>query len=200
MDAKSVAAETVTIEEIETEITRIIEAEMVETTVTGSVRSAITRTSLSEPNAIAVASQKVEAAEITEEAEMTAETEAGMIAEVAMTEEAEMIEGVEMIEVLAKAPIHIMTGLVANVKTPTSRLELNATVVALPREEVEVLASNGQATNVELVIEEMHHSLGQGIGNAHNVENPISPGGMIALAVGAQRELAVLSKEGIIAN
>ena len=192
MDAKSVAAETVTIEEIETEITRIIEAEMVETTVTGSVRSAITRTSLSEPNAIAVASQKVEAAEITEEVEMTAE--------VAMTEEAEMIEGVEMIEVLAKAPIHIMTGLVANVKTPTSRLELNATVVALPREEVEVLASNGQATNVELVIEEMYHSLGQGIGNAHNVENPISLGGMIALAVGAQRELAVLSKEGIIAN
>lgn len=186
MDAKSVAAETVTIEEIETEITRIIEAEMVETTVTGSVRSAITRTSLSEPNAIAVASQKVEAAEITEEVEM--------IAEVAMTEEAEMIE------ILAKAPIHIMTGLVANVKTPTSRLELNATVVALPREEVEVLASNGQATNVELVIEEMHHSLGQGIGNAHNVENPISLGGMIALAVGAQRELAVLSKEGIIAN
>lgn len=194
MDAKSVAAETVTIEEIETEITRIIEAEMVETTVTGSVRSAITRTSLSEPNAIAVASQKVEAAEITEEVEMIAEAEAGMIAEVAMTEEAEMIE------ILAKAPIHIMTGLVANVKTPTSRLELNATVVALPREEVEVLASNGQATNVELVIEEMHHSLGQGIGNAHNVGNPISPGGMIALAVGAQRELAVLSKEGIIAN
>ena len=194
MDAKSVAAETVTIEEIETEITRIIEAEMVETTVTGSVRSAITRTSLSEPNAIAVASQKVEAAEITEEVEMIAEAEAGMIAEVAMTEEAVMIE------ILAKAPIHIMTGLVANVKTPTSRLELNATVVALPREEVEVLASNGQATNVELVIEEMHHSLGQGIGNAHNVENPISLGGMIALAVGAQRELAVLSKEGIIAN
>lgn len=194
MDAKSVAAETVTIEEIETEITRIIEAEMVETTVTGSVRSAITRTSLSEPNAIAVASQKVEAAEITEEVEMTAEAETGVIVEVAMTEEAEMIE------ILAKAPIHIMTGLVANVKTPTSRLELNATVVALPREEVEVLASNGQATNVELVIEEMHHSLGQGIGNAHNVENPISLGGMIALAVGAQRELAVLSKEGIIAN
>ena len=194
MDAKSVAAETVTIEEIETEITRIIEAEMVETTVTGSVRSAITRTSLSEPNAIAVASQKVEAAEITEEVEMTAEAETGVIVEVAMTEEAEMIE------ILAKAPIHIMTGLVANVKTPTSRLELNATVVALPREEVEVLASNGQATNVEPVIEEMHHSLGQGIGNAHNVENPISLGGMIALAVGAQRELAVLSKEGIIAN
>ncbi len=194
MDAKSVAAETVTIEEIETEITRIIEAEMVETTVTGSVRSAITRTSLSEPNAIAVASQKVEAAEITEEVEMIAEAETGVIVEVAMTEEAEMIE------ILAKAPIHIMTGLVANVKTPTSRLELNATVVALPREEVEVLASNGQATNVELVIEEMHHSLGQGIGNAHNVENPISLGGMIALAVGAQRELAVLSKEGIIAN
>lgn len=194
MDAKSVAAETVTIEEIETEITRIIEAEMVETTVTGSVRSAITRTSLSEPNAIAVASQKVEAAEITEEVEMIAEAETGVIVEVAMTEEAEMIE------ILAKAPIHIMTGLVANVKTPTSRLELNATVVALPREEVEVLASNGQATNVEPVIEEMHHSLGQGIGNAHNVENPISLGGMIALAVGAQRELAVLSKEGIIAN
>ena len=51
-------AEAETKEEIAIEVARIVEAGTAVTIVTGSVRSAITRTSLSEPNAIAVASLK----------------------------------------------------------------------------------------------------------------------------------------------
>ena len=173
----------------EIEIAQIIEAGTVETTVTGNVRSAITRTSHSEPNAIAVASLKEEAAGTTEEVE----TE--------MTEEVvEAIAETEMIEAPTEEPTQITTGLVANVKTQTSHSELNATAVAHLKEEAEALASNGRAMSAELVIEEMHHNLERGIGNALSVENPISLSVMIALAVGAQKGLVAPSKEGIIAN
>ena len=179
---KSVAAEAETKEEIGTEITRTIEAGTVEITVTGNAQSAITRTSLSEPNAIAVVSQKVEAAETIEEAvvEVTAET--------------------ETIEIPAKVHTQITTGHVASVKTQTSHSELNATAVAPLKEGEEALASNGKAMNVEQVIEEMHHSLELEIGSVLSVENLISPNAMIALAVDVPRELADQSKEVIIAN
>ena len=187
---EGVTVEAETKEETEIEITQIIEAGTVETTVTGSVRSVITRTSHSEPNAIAVASLKVEAAGTTEEVEteMTVETVAEMTAEAetsgAPTEE----------------PTQITTGFVANVKTQTSHSELNATAVAHLKEEVEALASNGRAMSAGLVIEKMHHSLEREIGTAHSAENPISLSEMIALAVDAPRESVALSREGIIAN
>ena len=93
-------------EGIEIEIAQIIEAGTVETTVTGNVRSAITRTSHSEPNAIAVASLKVEAAGTMEgvETEMTVEAVAEATAET------------EMSEAPTEELIQITTGLVANVK------------------------------------------------------------------------------------
>ena len=187
---EGVTVEAETKEETEIEIAQIIEAGTVETTVTGSVRSVITRTSHSEPNAIAVASLKVEAAGTTEEVEteMTVETVAEMTAEAetsgAPTEE----------------PTQITTGFVANVKTQTSHSELNATAVAHLKEEVEALASNGRAMIAGLVIEEMHHNPERGIGTALSVENPISQSGMIALAVDALRGSVALNREVIIAN
>ena len=182
--------EAVTKEETEIEIAQIIEAETVETTVTGSVRSAITRTSHSEPNAIAVASLKEEAAGTIEEVE-TEMTEEVVVEVTAETERREAPT-----EVLTQ----ITTGLVANVKTQTSHSELNATAVELLKEGEEALASNGKAMNVEQVIEEMHHSLELEIGSVLSVENLISPNAMIALAVDVPRELAGQSKEVIIAN
>lgn len=179
--------EAVTKEETEIEIAQIIEAETVETTVTGSVRSAITRTSHSEPNAIAVASLKEEAAGTIEEVE----TEEVVVEVTAETETSEAPT-----EVLTQ----ITTGLVANVKTQTSHSELNATAVELLKEGVEAQASNGQAMNAEPVTEEMHHNLEQGIGNALNVENPISLNVMIALDVDALRGSVALSREDIIAS
>ena len=64
-------------EETEIEIAQIIEVETVETIVTGNVRSAITRTSHSEPNAIAVENLKEEVAGTIEEAETEMTVEAG---------------------------------------------------------------------------------------------------------------------------
>ena len=187
---EEMTVEVETKEGTEIEIAQIIEAGTVETTVTGNVRSAITRTSHSEPNAIAVASLKEEAAGTTEEVEAE------------MTEEAvvEVTAETETIEDPTEEPTQITTGLVANVKTQTSHSELNATAVAHLKEEAEALASNGRAMSAELVIEEMHHNLERGIGNALSVENPISLSVMIALAVGAQKGLVAPSKEGIIAN
>ena len=187
---EGMTVEAETKEGTEIEIAQIIEAGAVETTVTGNVRSAITRTSHSEPNAIAVANLKGNAAETTEEVE----TE--------MTEEVvvEVTAETETSEALTEEPTQITTGLVANVKTQTSHLGLNATAVAHLKEEVEAQASNGRAMSAELVIEEMHHNLEREIGNALSVENPISLNEMIALAVDALREWVVLSKEGIIAN
>ena len=187
---EGVTVEAETKEETEIEIAQIIEAGTVETTVTGSVRSAIRRTSHSEPYAIAVASLKGEAAGTTEEVgtEMTVETVAEMTAEAetsgAPTEE----------------PTQITTGFVANVKTQTSHSELNATAVAHLKEEVEALASNGRAMSAGLVIEKIHNSLEREIGTAPSVENPISLSEMIALAVDAPRDSVALSREGIIAN
>ena len=187
---EGVTVEAETKEETEIEIAQIIEAGRVETTVTGNVQSAITRTSHSEPNAIAVASLKGEAAGTTEEVEteMIVETVAEMTAEAetsgAPTEE----------------PTQITTGFVANVKTQTSHSELNATAVAHLKEEVEALASNGRAMSAGLVIEKIHHSLEREIGTAPSVENPISLSEMIALAVDAPRESVALSREVIIAN
>ena len=165
--------EAVTREETATEITRIIEVETAETIVIGSVLNAITRTSLSELNVIAVASQKVEAEGIEED-----ET-----------------KGVQTREL-----IQTTTGPVANVKTQISHSERNVIAVAHPKEEAEVRASNGKEMTAEPVIEEIHHNLDQEIGNVPSAGNPISPNGMIALDVDAQRELAVLRKGGIIAN
>ena len=179
--------EAVTKEETEIEIAQIIEAETVETTVTGSVRSAITRTSHSEPNAIAAASLKEEAAGTIEEVE----TEEVVVEVTAETETSDAPT-----EVLTQ----ITTGLVANVETQTSHSELNATAVELLKEGVEAQASNGQAMNAEPVTEEMHHNLEQGIGNVLSVENPILPSGMIASDVDVQRELVALSKEDIIVS
>lgn len=68
------------------------------------------------------------------------------------------------------------------------------------KEEAEALASNGQAMNAGLVIEEMHHNLEREIGNALSVENPILPSGMNALDVDVLRELVDPNKEGITAN
>ena len=68
------------------------------------------------------------------------------------------------------------------------------------KEEAEALASNGQAMNAGLVIEEMHHNLERGIGNVLSVENPILPSGMSALGVDVLRELVDPNKEGITAN
>ena len=174
----------------EIEIAQIIEAGTVEATVTGNVRSAITITSHSEPNATAVASLKGEAAGTTEEVEteMTEEVEVEMTAET------------ETSEAQTEAPTQITTGLVANVKTQTSHSEPNATAVAHLKEEAEALASNGRAMSAGLVIEEMHHNLERGIGIVLSVENLISQSGMIALAVDALRESVALSREGIIAN
>ena len=187
---EGMTAEAVTKEETEIEIAQIIEAGTVETTVTGNVRSAITRTSHSEPNAIAVANLKEEAAETTEEVE----TE--------MTEEVvvEVTAETETSEALTEAPTQITTGLVANVKTQTSHSELNATAVEHLKEEAEALASNGRAMIAGLVIEEMHHNLERGIGTALSVENPISQSGMIALAVDALSGSVALNREVIIAN
>ena len=175
---KSVVAGAETKEEIAIEVARIVEAGTVVTIVTGSVRSAITRTSLSEPNAIAVASLKGEAAGTIEEVETEMTVEA--VAEV--TAETEMSEG------QTEALTRITTGLVANVKTQTSRSELNATAVELLKEEVEAQASSGQAMNEEQVTEERNHNREQGIGNALSVENPILPNGMNALVVDVLRE------------
>tara|TARA_B100000401_G_C52725136_1_gene680657 strand:- start:336 stop:950 length:615 start_codon:yes stop_codon:yes gene_type:complete len=186
--------EIATIEEAVTEITRIIEVEMEETTVTGSVPSVTTKTSHSEQNAIAVASLKVEAVGTIEEAE----TET--TAEVEMTVGVVMIVEDEMTEILAEAPTLIMIGLVANVKTQTSRLEPNVIAVVPLRDEEEVRVSNGKVTNAEPVTEEIHHNLGLAIGNVHNVENPISQSAMIASDVDVQRELVAPSKEDIIVS
>ena len=192
MTAEAVmTVEAETKEETEIEITQIIVAGAVETTVTGNVQSAITRTSHSEPNVIAVASLKGEAAGTTEEVE----TE--------MTEEVvvEVTAETETSEALTEAPTQITTGLVANVKTQTSHSELNAIAVEhLKEEAVVALASNGRAMIAGLVIEEMHHNLERGIGTALSVENPISQSGMIALAVDAQRGSVALNSEVIIAN
>ena len=186
--------EIATIEEAVTEITRIIEVEMVETTVTGSVPSVTTKTSHSEQNAIAVASLKAEAVGTIEEVE----TET--TAEVEMTVEVVMIVEDEMTEILAEAPTLIMIGLVANVKTQTSRLEPNVIAVVPLRDEEEVRVSNGKVTNAEPVTEEIHHNLGLAIGNVLNVENPISQNAMIASDVDVQRELVAPSKEDIIVS
>ena len=183
-------ARVVTKEEIAIEIIRIIEAGTVETTVTGSVRSAITRTSLSEPNVIAVASLKVEAAGTTEEAE----------AEMTVEDVVETTAETEMSEDPTEALTQTTTGPVVNAKTRTSHSELNAIAVAHLKEEAGALASNGQAMNAEPAIEEMHHNLEREIGNALSVENPISLNGMIALAVGAPRESVALSREVIIVS
>ena len=180
--------EIATIEEAVTEITRIIEVEMVETTVTGSVPSVTTKTSHSEQNAIAVASLKAEAVGTIEEAETETTVEVVMIVEDEMT------------EILAEAPTRIMIGLVANVKTQTSRLEPNVIAVVPLRDEEEVRVSNGKVTNAEPVTEEIHHNLGLAIGNVHNVENPISQSAMIASDVDVQRELVAPSKEDIIVS
>jgi len=187
---EGMTVEAVTKEETKIEIAQIIGAETVETIATGNVRSAITRISHSEPNAIAVASLKEEAAETIEEVE----TEMTEEVEVEMTEETETSEAP------TEAPTQITTGLVANVKTQTSHSELNATVVEHLKEEAEALASSGKAMSAGLVIEEIHHNLEQGIGTALSVENLISLSGMIALAVDARRESVALSREGIIAN
>ena len=187
---EGMTVEAETKEETEIEIAQIIEAGTVETTVTGNVRSAITRTSHSEPNAIAVANLKEEAAGTIEEVE----TEMTVEAVVEVTAETETSE--DPTEEL----IQITTGLVANVKTQTSHSELNATAVEHLKEEAEALANNGRAMSAGPEIEEMHHNLEREIGNALSVENPISLNEMIALAVGAQRGLAAPSKEGIIAN
>ena len=194
-EAEKIGVEEIaTIEEAVTEITRIIEVEMVETTVTGSVPSVTTKTSHSEQNAIAVASLKAEAVGTIEEAE----TET--TAEVEMTVEVVMIVEDEMTEILAEAPTLIMIGLVANVKTQTSRLEPNVIAVVPLRDEEEVRVSNGKVTNAEPVTEEIHHNLGLAIGNVHNVENPISQSAMIASDVDVQRELVAPSKEDIIVS
>ena len=187
---EGMTVEAETKEETEIEIAQIIEAGTVETTVTGNVRSAITRTSHSEPNAIAVANLKEEAAGTIEEVE----TEMTVEAVVEVTAETET-SGAPTEEL-----IQITTGLVANVKTQTSHSELNATAVEHLKEEAEALANNGRVMSAGPVIEEMHHNLEREIGNALSVENPISLNEMIALAVGAQRGLAAPSKEGIIAN
>ena len=188
------AEENATIEEAVTEITRIIEVEMVETTVTGSVPSVTTKTSHSEQNVIAVASLKDEAAGTIEEVE----TET--TAEVEMTVEVVMIVEDGMTEILAEVPTLIMIGLVANVKTQTSRLELNVIAVAPLRDEAEARVRNGKAINAEPVTEEIHHNLGLAIGNVHNVVNPISQSGMIVSDVDARRELVAQSKEDIIVS
>lgn len=186
---EGMTVEAVTKEETEKEIAQIIEAGTAETTVTGNVRSATTRTSHSELNAIAVASLKEEAAGTTEEVEIE------------MTEEVvEAIAETEMSEVPTEELIQITTGLVANVKTQTSHSELNATAVVHLKVEAEALANNGRAMSAGLVIEGTHHNLEREIGTALSVENPISLNEMIALAAGAQRGLAAPSREGIIAN
>ena len=187
---EGMTVEAETKEETEIEIAHIIEAGTVETTVTGNVRSAITRTSHSEPNAIAVANLKEEAAGTIEEVEteMTVEVVVELTAET------------ETIGAPTGEPTQITTGLVANVKTQTSHSELNATAVEHLKEEAEALANNGRAMSAGLVIEGTHHNLGREIGTALSVENPISLNEMIALAVGAQRGLAAPSREGIIAN
>lgn len=185
---EGMTVEAETKEETEIEITQIIVAGTVETTVTGNVQSAITRTSHSEPNVIAVASLKEEAAGTTEEVE----TEEVVVEVTAETETS---------EALTEAPTQITTGLVANVKTQTSHSELNAIAVEhLKEEAVVALASNGRAMIAGLVIEEMHHNLERGIGTALSVENPISQSGMIALAVDALRGSVALNREVIIAN
>ena len=165
--------EDVTREETATEITRIIEVETVETIAIGSALNAITRTSLLELNAIAVASQKVVAEGIEEDETKGART---------------------------KELIQTMTGFVANVKTQISHSERNVIAVVLPKVEAEVRANNGKEMTAEPVIEEIHRNLGQEIGNAPSVGNPISPNGMTALDVDAQRELAVQRKGAIIAS
>tara|TARA_B100000614_G_scaffold126658_1_gene113041 strand:- start:3355 stop:3936 length:582 start_codon:yes stop_codon:yes gene_type:complete len=165
--------EDVTREETATEITRIIEVETVETIAIGSALNAITRTSLLELNAIAVASQKVVAEGIEEDETKGART---------------------------KELIQTMTGFVANVKTQISHSERNVIAVVLPKVEAEVRAGNGKEMTAEPVIEEIHRNLGQEIGNAPSVGNPISPNGMTALDVDAQRELAVQRKGAIIAS
>ena len=187
---EEMTVEVETKEGTEIEIAQIIEAGTVETTVTGNVRSAITRTSHSEPNAIAVASLKVEAAGTMEEVE----TEMTVEAVVEATAETETSEAP------TEAPTQITTGLVANVKTQTSHSEPNATAVGHLKEEAGALASNGQAMNAEPAIEEMHHNLEPEIGNVLSVENPISPNVTIALGVDVPRELVALSREGIIVN
>ena len=174
--------EIATIEEAVIEITRIIEVEMVETTVTGSVPSVTTKTSHSEQNAIAVASLKAEAVGTIEEAETETTAEA------------------ETIETPKEALTQITIGHVANVKTQTSRLEPNVIAAVPLRDEEEVRVSNGKVTNVEPVTEGIHHNLGLAIGNVHNVENPILQSGMIASDVDVQRELVALSKEDIIVS
>ena len=187
---EGMTVEAETKEETEIEIAQIIEAGTVETTVTGNVRSAITRTSHSEPNAIAVANLKEEVAGTIEEAE----TEMTVEAVVEVTAETETSEAP------TEELIQITTGLVANVKTQTSHSELNATAVEHLKEEAEALANNGRAMSAGPETEEMHHNLEREIGNALSVENPISLSGTIALAVDAQRGLVALSREDIIAN
>jgi len=195
---EEMTVEVVTKEEIAIEVARMVEAGTVVTIVTGSVRSAITRTSLSEPNAIAVASLKGGAAGTIEEleTEMTVEAVVEMTAEAV----AEVTAETEMSEGPTEALTRITTGLVANVKTQTSHSELNATAVELLKEEVEAQASSGQAMNEEQVTEERNHNREQGIGNALSAENPILPSGMNALVVDVLRELVDPNKEGIIAN
>ena len=187
---EGMTVEAETKEETEIEIAQIIEAGTVEKTVTGSVRSVITRTSHSEPNAIAVANLKEEAAGTIEEVE----TEMTVEAVVEVTAETETIEAP------TEEPTQITTGLVANVKTQTSHSELNATAVAHLKEEAEALANNGRAMSAGPETEEMHHNLEREIGNALSVENPISLSEMIALAVDALRESVAPSREGTIAN
>ena len=186
---EGMTVEAETKEETEIEIAQIIEAGTVETTVTGNVR-AITRTSHSEPNAIAVANLKEEAAGTIEEVE----TEMTVEVVVELTAETETIGNP------TGEPTQITTGLVVNVKTQTSHSELNATAVEHLKEEAEALANNGRAMSAGPETEEMHHNLEREIGNALSVENPISLSGTIALAVDAQRGLVDLSREDIIAN
>ena len=187
---EGMTVEAETKEETEIEIAQIIEAGTVETTVTGNVRSAITRTSHSEPNAIAVANLKEEAAGTIEEVEteMTVEVVVELTAET------------ETIGAPTGEPTQITTGLVVNVKTQTSHSELNATAVEHLKEEAEALANNGRAMSAGPETEEMHHNLEREIGNALSVENPILPSGMSALGVDVLRELVDPNKEGITAN
>ena len=187
---EGMTVEAETKEETEIEIAQIIEAGTVETTVTGNVRSAITRISHSEPNAIDVANLKEEAAGTIEEVESEMIVEA--VVEVTAETETSGAPTEELIQ--------ITTGLVANVKTQTSHSELNATAVEHLKEEAEALANNGRVMSAGPVIEEMHRNLEPEIGNALSVENPISLSGTIALAVDALRESVAPSREDIIAN
>ena len=172
--------------------------EITQTVETGNAPNVTTQTLHLEPNAIDAVSQKEAVAK-----EETIVDDAMATGVVEMTAEAEMTVA-EMTDVDAEMIIAaltpIMTGFVVNVTIPTSHLEPNVIVVALPKEEVAHHLNNGKVMTVELAKEGMPLNLELVIGIARNVENQTSQKEMIALDVDARKELEALDLKATIEN